>query len=79
MLSVTSRMYRHRIDMTTFTTQDREDAERKPSDSYKTDFESAIEMIDWQSAMLHQQAKEIELLRQQVKHLESQVYGGTTK
>jgi hypothetical protein len=29
--------------------------------------------------MLRQQADEIALLRGQIKHLESQVYGGTTK
>ena len=31
------------------------------------------------ATMLRQQQAEIELLRQQVKHLESQVYGGITK
>ena len=46
---------------------------------YKKDFEKAIEMIDWQTDMLHQQAKRIAELEASVKHLESQVYGGTTK
>jgi hypothetical protein len=31
------------------------------------------------ATMLRQQQAEIELLRSQVKHLEAQVYGGTTK
>lgn len=45
----------------------------------KKDFENAVRMIDWQNDIITNQAKQIKMLEEQVKHLESQVYGGITK
>lgn len=39
----------------------------------------ACELIDQAATMLRQLQAENEAFKQQIKHLESQVYGGTTK
>ena len=64
MQNVRLKTYRHHIDMTTFTTEDRIEV-------YKKDLENAIEMIDWQNKMLKQQANEIEELKKRNLFLES--------
>ena len=64
MQNVILKTYRHPIDMTTFTTEDRIEV-------YKKDLENAIEMIDWQNKMLKQQANEIEELKKRNLFLES--------
>ena len=38
--------------------------------AYKKDFESSVEMIDWQNKMLKQQADEIEKLKEENAELQ---------
>jgi hypothetical protein len=42
----------------------------KKMNAYKKDFESAVEMIDWQNKMLKQQADEIEKLKEENAELQ---------
>ena len=64
-------MYPHHIDMTTFTTEDREDAE--------------LMVLHLQQRVMNLLTKKADLekenaaLKEQIRHLELQVYGGITK
>lgn len=79
--------------MTTFTTQDRIDAMKAYEEIHFGDqyilrwvregneYVNSLtqDMIDDLKSVVRQLQAENEALKQQVKHLESQVYGGTTK
>ena len=71
LLNARLKTYRQHIDMTTFTTEDREDAELM-----KLHLQQRVMNLLTKKAALE---KENAALKEQIRHLESQVYGGITK
>ena len=70
LLSARLKTYLHHIDMTTFTTEDREEELIRLHTQQKV-----MDLVMQKTAL----EKENAALKEQIKHLESQVYGGTTK